>query len=175
MFQLKEFYQQKRDLLKTNKSLELKLFKRVRKLYKLPLRKELWGQRKKKWVRENAEKKRHRKKFAIFNVSSSLNNTFVALTDLKGKVRYVRSAGLCGFQGKKKRSTKFAVKYILKSVANFAKRRKILGVYLSLRGFSKPRRYVLGILKNRQIKVLGIRDITPNPHNGCRPKKKRRV
>jgi small subunit ribosomal protein S11 len=167
MLKLKEFYMQKRDLLKTNKSLKLKLFKKVRKIYKLPLR------LKKKWVKKSAKKTR--KNLAILYVSSSLNNTFVTLTDLKGKARHVRSAGLCGFQGKKKRSTKFAVKYILNSVAKFAKDQNVRKVFLCLKGFSKSRRYVVNSLKNKKIQIVGIRDITPNPHNGCRPKKLRRV
>jgi small subunit ribosomal protein S11 len=192
MLKLKEFYQQKRDLLKTNKSLKLKLRKRVKKVYKLflPLKerqlekkqlKKIAGKKKlvkKKWGRKKWNKKSaksERKNLAILYVSSSLNNTFVTLTNLKGKARHVRSAGLCGFQTKKKRSTKFAVKAILNSVAKFARDQRVRKVFLCLKGFAKFRRYVAKSLKNKNIQVVGIRDITPNPHNGCRPRKKRRV
>ena len=175
MFKLKEFYQQKRDLFKTKRSLHFKLLKRVRKMDKLsfPVKKELFKQKTRKSVTTKTKIKR--KNLAILYVSSSLNNTFVTLTDLKGKVRHVRSAGLCGFQGKKKRSTKFAVKSILNSVTRFAKDSKVTGLFLCLKGFSKPRRYVLNALKAKKLRLLGVRDLTPNPHNGCRLRKKRRV
>lgn len=161
MLSLKEFYQQKRDLLKVNKSLRLRVFKKVLKLNRkyFKTKKKLFN------LKENQ---------GIIYVRSSLNNTIVALTGLKGKVQYVKSAGSCGFQGKKKRSTKFAIQYTLNLIALAAKDQKLNSVFLFLKGFSRSRYYMLKCLKKQGLKVLGIRDITPHPHNGCRPKKLRR-
>jgi small subunit ribosomal protein S11 len=163
MLRLKEFYQQKRDLLKMNKNLRQKVFIKIKKSY----RKFFYS----KQISHRKQKKENR---GIIFVRSSLNNTIVALTNLKGKVQCVQSTGSCGFQGKKKRSTKFAIVSTLKTIAVMAKDHKLNAVFLSLKGFSKSRYYLLKTLKKRNLRILGIRDITPNPHNGCRPKKLRR-
>lgn len=162
MLRLKEFYHQKRDLFKLNKSLRLKLFKRVKKFVFL-------SYLKKKFSLFQAKDNQ-----GIIHVKSSFNNTIVALTDLKGKAYFVRSTGSCGFQGKKKRSTKFAIETTLDTIASAAREQKFTSVFLCLKGFSKSRHYLLKCLKKKDLKVLGVRDVTPNPHNGCRPKKLRR-
>lgn len=161
MLSLKEYYQHKRDLLKGNKGLQSKMYK---KLDNFPFH----FSQPQKDVKKSFENR------GIIYVHSSITNTIVVLTNLKGKTQYVRSAGLCGFQGKKKRSTKFAVISILESIAEIVKDQKLDGVFLCLRGFSRARRYVLKCLKEKGLKLLGVWDMTPNPHNGCRPRKVRR-
>lgn len=161
MLTLKEFYQQKRDLLKMNKDLRVKVFKSVKKLSKKVFRK-----------RKILVKKKESQ--GILHMKSSLNNTIVALTSLRGKVQFVQSAGSCGFQGKKKRSTKFAIESTLNSVLVAAKEQRVKGIFLCLKGFSKSRHSILKSLKKNDLKLLGIRNMTPNPHNGCRPRKLKR-
>lgn len=161
MFTLKEFYQQKRDLYKMNKKLRPKLFRKVLRVSRPFFR----------FKKITSLQKQSR---GILHVRASLNNTIVALTNFKGKVQFVQSTGSCGFQGKKKRSTKFAIETTLDSVVIAAKDQKFKGIFLCLKGFSRSRYYLLKCLKKRNLKLLGIRDVTPNPHNGCRPKKVRR-
>lgn len=161
MLSLKEYYQQKRDFLKGNKGLQLKIYKKSNNLQN-------------QQVQNQKVYKKSFKNQGILYVHASLTNTIVVLSNLKGKTQYVRSAGLCGFQGKKKRSTKFAVISILESIVEIVKDQKLDGIFLCLRGLSRARRYVLKCLKEKGLKLLGVWDFTPNPHNGCRPRKLRR-
>lgn len=161
MLSLKEYYQQRRDLLKGNKGLQPQMHDELNQLFP-------------KHEKDQIVSKKPFKNRGIVYVHASLTNTIVVLTDLKGKTKYVRSAGLCGFQGKKKRSTKFAIISTLETLADIAKDRRYTEVFLCLRGVSRARRHVLKCLKEKGLKLLGIWDMTPNPHNGCRPKKMRR-
>lgn len=111
---------------------------------------------------------------AILHLKSTYNNTVVTLTNMKGKVIYSRSCGSLGFSGKKKRTTKFAVQSTVNAVLNRAKDLGFLNILLHLNGYAKGRFSILSCLKENGIKPLGIRDVTPIPHNGCRPKKLRR-
>jgi small subunit ribosomal protein S11 len=159
MLKLKEFYQYKRELKKNNFSLQNKL-----KVYSsginLPVTSE-------STVSKGCQ--------AILYVKSSRNNTIVSLTNLKGKVQFIQSCGSMGFQGKKKRSTKFAVESTLYSIVEKAKEQGHKSVFVHLNGFARARFAVLSCLKKNDLKIEGIRDVTPNPHNGCRPRKARRV
>lgn len=161
MLRLKEFYHYKRDLLKWKKALKSKSLLRVKKSPFLSS----------KWKVSPLLKRENQ---GILFVRSSFNNTILALTDLRGKVKSVKSAGGCGFQGKKKRSTKFAVESTLDSILEVGQEQGVKKLFLCLKGFSKSRSYLLKCLKKKRISLLGVRDVTPNPHNGCRPKKLRR-
>lgn len=157
MFKLKELYQYKRELVKKNKILRHNLNKfSLIKLGKLGLcEPRNYGQ-------------------GILYLKASQNNTIVSLTDLKGRVEITKSCGCLGFQGKKKRSTKFAIESTLFSVFQKVKELQWKRVAVYLNGFAKGRFYVLNCLKKNNLKLGLVRDITPVPHNGCRPKKLRR-
>lgn len=159
MLKLKEFYQYKRELKKNNFSLKNKL------LINHPL----------KNIPINSGLGLSKSCQAILYVKSSRSNTIVSLTNLKGKVQFIQSCGSMGFQGKKKRSTKFAVESTLYSIVEKAKEQGHRSVFVHLNGFARARFAVLSCLKKNDLKIEGIRDLTPNPHNGCRPRKVRRV
>lgn len=159
MLKLKEFYQYKRELKKNNFPLKNKL------LVNPPLKNVLF----------NGDLGLPKGCQAILYVKSSRSNTIVSLTNLKGKVQFIQSCGSMGFQGKKKRSTKFAVESTLYSIVEKAKEQGHKSVFVHLNGFARARFAVLSCLKKNDLKIEGIRDLTPNPHNGCRPRKSRRV
>lgn len=159
MFKLKEFYQYKRELKKNNFSLQNKLL--VSPSIKNPPINSGLG------LSKGCQ--------AILNVKSSRSNTIVSLTNLKGKVQYTQSCGSMGFQSKKKRSTKFAIESTLYSIVEKAKEQGHKSVFVHLNGFARARFSILSCLKKNDLKIEGIRDLTPTPHNGCRPRKARRV
>lgn len=115
------------------------------------------------------------RRFFILHVKSSLTNTLLTLTDYNGKMIYHMSCGRLGFKTKKKRKSKFAIQSVLKKTAYRLKSFGIKQGFLFLNGFKKSQHSILGFLKRSRVKLLGIRDLTPKPHNGCRPKKKRRL
>jgi small subunit ribosomal protein S11 len=158
MFKLKEFYQYKRELKKNNTTFQTKLLADST-THMLNANKPI--------LPMSCQ--------AILYVKSSKNNTIVSLTNLKGKVQFVQSCGSMGFQGKKKRSTKFAIESTLYSIVEKAKEQGHKKVFVHLNGFARARFAVLSCLKKNDLKIEGIRDLTPNPHNGCRPKKVRRI
>lgn len=162
MFKLKEFYQYKRELIKRNKVFRPKVFSQIRKLSPK--------------LFQNFSLKEYSPHLGqgIIYLKASQNNTIVTLTNLKGKVQCVKSCGCLGFQGKKKRSTKFAIESSLLAVIQKAKESGWKKVAIYLNGFAKGRFYILNCLKKSQLKLSVIKDITPIPHNGCRPKKLRR-
>nr|YP_009237657.1 ribosomal protein S11 [Trachydiscus minutus]AML60668.1 ribosomal protein S11 [Trachydiscus minutus] len=157
MFKLKEFYQYKRELVKRNKILRLSLNKfSLNKLHKLGLCD----------ARDYGQ--------GILYLKVSQNNTIISLTNLKGKVEITKSCGCLGFQGKKKRSTKFAIESTLFSVIKKVKELQWKRIAVYLNGFAKGRFYILNSLKKNNLKLGLVRDVTAIPHNGCRPKKLRR-
>jgi small subunit ribosomal protein S11 len=158
MFTLKEFYQYKRELKKNNTTFQTKLLPNTLS-NSVSLNQPI--------LSKSCQ--------AILYVKSSRSNTIVCLTNLKGKVQFVKSCGSMGFQGKKKRSTKFAVESTLYDIVIKAKEQGHKSVFVHLNGFAKARFSILRCLQKNDLKVEGIRDLTPNPHNGCRPKKVRRV
>lgn len=159
MFQLKEFYQYKRELKKNNIVFQKKLVvEPAPRLYP-----------------ECPNILLNPKCRGILYVKSSKSNTLVSLTNLKGRVQFFQSCGSLGFVGKKKRSTKFAVESTLSSVIQKAKEQGYTSLLIHLSGFSKARFTVLSCVKKYDIKIVGVRDLTPNPHNGCRPPKVRRI
>lgn len=157
MFKLKEFYQYKRELKKNNTTFQTKLLAEP------------------SFLANNKCAVLSKSCQAILYVKSSKNNTIVSLTNLKGKVQFVQSCGSMGFQGKKKRSTKFAVESTLYSIVEKAKEQGHKKVFVHLNGFARARFAVLSCLNKNDLIIEGIRDLTPNPHNGCRPKKVRRI
>ena len=108
-------------------------------------------------------------------IKSTYNNTIVTLTDQKGNVISWASAGLLGFKGSKK-ATSYAASIITRKAVEKAK--KIYGlkeVNVYVKGVGKGRESAIRALNANNLNVLLIKDVTPIPHNGCRPKKPRRV
>lgn len=107
-------------------------------------------------------------------VKSTYNNTLVTLTDQSGNVLSWSSAGQCGFKGPKK-STPYAATIIVKNVCEKAKKYGLKEVMVYVRGIGGGREAAVRALNANGLAVSGIKDVTPIPHNGCRPKKPRRV
>lgn len=107
-------------------------------------------------------------------ISSSYNNTIITLTDFQGNVLYWASAGKIGFKGTKK-STSFAASKVAETIAEAAKKMGIVKLSVLVKGIGAGRESALRSLAARGLDITSIKDITPIPHNGCRPPKVRRV
>jgi small subunit ribosomal protein S11 len=107
-------------------------------------------------------------------VSSSYNNTILTLTNSKGQVLAWKSAGSVGFKGTKK-STSFAASRVAETIANACKKMGIDRIEVLIRGIGAGRESAVRALVAQGLNVVSIKDVTPIPHNGCRPKKVRRV
>ena len=108
------------------------------------------------------------------HIKTSFNNTIVALTDKEGNVIAWESAGSAGFKGSRK-STPFAAQVAAGDAAAKAMEHGLKNVSVLVKGPGAGRESALRALAAAGLKVTLIRDITPIPHNGCRPPKRRRV
>jgi len=127
-------------------------------------------------LRKEAEVKESLKKIKEGRVyiSSSYNNTIMTLTDPKGSVLAWASAGNIGFKGTKK-STPFAASKVAEVLAQKARKMGIGKIQVFIKGIGSGRDSALRSLANKGFDITSISDITPVPHNGCRPPKPRRV
>jgi len=107
-------------------------------------------------------------------ISSSYNNTIMTLTDPQGNVLRWASAGSIGFKGTKK-ATPFAASKVAEATAQIAKKMGIERVAVFIKGIGSGRESALRSLAAKGLEIVSIKDITPIPHNGCRPPKVRRV
>ncbi|MFI5205528.1 MAG: 30S ribosomal protein S11 [Candidatus Paceibacterales bacterium] len=107
-------------------------------------------------------------------VSSSYNNTIVTLTNAKGEVLATKSAGAVGFKGAKK-ATSFAASRVSEAIVNICKKLVVEKVHVYIKGVGAGRESAVRTLVNQGLNVVSIKDVTPIPHNGVRPKKVRRV
>ncbi len=107
-------------------------------------------------------------------ISSSYNNTLITLTDSKGAVLTWASAGSIGFKGTKK-ATPFAASKVAESICLTAKKLKVDKVAVFVKGIGSGRESAIRSLATHGLDIISIKDITPIPHNGCRPVKVRRV
>jgi len=108
-------------------------------------------------------------------ISSSYNNTILTLTNSKGQVLAWKSAGSVGFKGTKK-STSFAASRVAEAIANICKKIGVIDkIEVLVKGIGAGRESAVRALITQGLNVVSIKDITPIPHNGCRPKKVRRV
>ena len=114
------------------------------------------------------------KKHAIAYIQSTLNNTIITITDLKGNTKTWSSAGNVGFKGAR-RSTNYAAQATADHIARAALQVGIQSVEVKIKGLSYGKESALRGLLMGGLKITKIRDITPMAHNGCRPRKKRRV
>ncbi len=130
----------------------------------------------KKTVKKKAGKKREKLNIpaGIAHVLASFNNTVISITDLEGNLLSASSAGAVGFKGSRK-GTPFAAQQAATTAANAAKEYGLRSVQVFLKGPGAGRESAVRALQAAGIEVKSIRDITPIPHNGCRPPKRRRV
>ncbi len=121
-------------------------------------------------------RKRERKNVThgIAHIKSSFNNTIIAITDQSGNVLSWASAGNVGFKGSRK-STPFAAQMAAEQAARKAMEHGVRKVDVQVKGPGSGRETAIRSLQNTGIEVTGIKDVTPVPHNGCRPVKRRRV
>ena len=121
-------------------------------------------------------RKRERKivPYGVAHIKSSFNNTIIAISDHEGNVLSWASAGNVGFKGSRK-STPFAAQLAAEQAARRAMEHGVRKVDVLVRGPGSGRETAIRSLAAVGIEVAGIKDVTPIPHNGCRPKKRRRV
>jgi small subunit ribosomal protein S11 len=110
----------------------------------------------------------------VAHIKSSFNNTIVSISDHEGNVLAWASAGNVGFKGSRK-STPFAAQMAAEQCARRAMEHGVRRVDVLVRGPGSGRETAIRSLASAGIEVTGIKDVTPIPHNGCRPKKRRRV
>lgn len=108
------------------------------------------------------------------HIHASFNNTIVSVTDGQGRVIVWSSPGHMGFKGSKK-STPFAAQIAAGDAAKRAKEMGLETVEVYVKGPGAGRESAIRAVSAAGLKVLSIKDVTPVPHNGCRPRKKRRV
>ena len=107
-------------------------------------------------------------------ISSTYNNTIITLTDLKGNVLGWSSAGSIGFKGTKK-ATPFAASKVSETISQIIQKLGIEKVEVFVKGIGSGRESAIRSLSARGPEIVSIKDVTPVPHNGCRPPKVRRV
>ena len=112
--------------------------------------------------------------YGVAHIKSSFNNTIVSISDPEGNVLAWASAGNVGFKGSRK-STPFAAQLAAEACARRAMEHGVRKVEVLVKGPGSGRETAIRSLMNTGIEVAGIKDVTPIPHNGCRPKKRRRV
>jgi small subunit ribosomal protein S11 len=126
----------------------------------------------KKVIRRRRERKNIER--GVVHIQSSFNNTIVTITDVKGNTISWASAGGLGFKGSRK-STPFAAQSAAETAANTAKEQGLKTVEVFVKGPGSGREAAIRALQSAGLEVTMIRDVTPIPHNGCRPPKRRRV
>jgi small subunit ribosomal protein S11 len=121
-------------------------------------------------------KKRERKNisYGIAHIKSSFNNTIITFSDQQGNVLAWASSGNVGFKGSRK-STPFAAQLAAETAARRAMEHGVRKVDVVVKGPGSGRETAIRSIQNAGIEVAGIKDVTPIPHNGCRPPKRRRV
>jgi small subunit ribosomal protein S11 len=124
----------------------------------------------------NAKKRKTRRNVTrgIVHVQSTFNNTIVTITDVNGETLCFASAGTVGFKGSRK-STPFAAQRAAETAADKAAKFGVKEVEVRVKGPGAGRESAISALQQAGLNVKVIEDVTPVPHNGCRPPKKRRV
>ncbi|MCL2352866.1 MAG: 30S ribosomal protein S11 [Firmicutes bacterium] len=131
----------------------------------------------KKAVKKTAARRRRDRKFVDkgqAHIQSTFNNTIVTITDLAGNALSWASAGQLGFKGSRK-STPYAAQMAADTAATAAKEYGLRSVEVYVKGPGSGREAAIRALQAAGLDVMMIRDVTPVPHNGCRPPKRRRV
>ena len=121
----------------------------------------------KKKVRRNVGK-------GIVHIKATFNNTLITITDVNGETLCWGSAGTIGFKGSRK-STPFAAQQAAQKCANTAKKFGVVELEVRVKGAGSGRDSAVTALQSAGLRISSIEDVTPIPHNGCRPRKRRRV
>lgn len=121
-------------------------------------------------------KRRERKNIVsgVAHVNASFNNTVVSITDVQGNTIAWSSAGMKGFKGSRK-STPYAAQVAAEDAAQKAQEHGMKSLEIEVKGPGSGRESALRALQATGFVITSIRDVTPIPHNGCKPKKRRRV
>src|ERR671938_1525300 len=129
-------------------------------------------------AKPKAKKTRRREKknvvHGVAHIKSTFNNTIISITDTEGNVLAWASAGNVGLKGSRK-STPFAAQMAAEQCARRAMEHGVRKVDVLVKGPGSGRETAIRSIMNTGIEVSGIKDVTPVPHNGCRPPKRRRV
>lgn len=110
----------------------------------------------------------------VAHISSTFNNTVISITDSTGNVVSWASSGIVGFKGTKK-GTPFAAQQAADIAAIRAKEHGVTSVDVLVKGPGSGRETAIRAIQAAGIDIVSIKDVTPIPHNGCRPRKRRRV
>ena len=108
------------------------------------------------------------------HIQCSFNNTIVTITDTQGNAISASSSGKLGLRGSKK-STPYAAQMVMEDAARVAKEHGLKSVDVFVKGPGQGRESAIRALQNADIAVTSIQDVSPIPHNGCRPPKRRRL
>src|SRR5688572_31316613 len=127
-------------------------------------------------ARRAGTKRKERKNVphGVASIAATFNNTIVAITDPVGNVLSWSSAGRIGFKGSRK-GTPFAAQVAAQNAAQLARDLGVRSVDVMVRGPGAGRESAIRAIQSIGIDVKSIKDVTPIPHNGCRPRKRRRV
>ena len=125
-------------------------------------------------AKDKAKKKTLSITSGIVHIQATFNNTIITISDRQGNALTWSSPGLVGFSGSKK-STPFAAQVAASDAARRAKDLGLQTVDVYVKGAGSGRESAIRALQAAGLSVTSIRDVTPIPHNGCRPRKKRRV
>ncbi len=127
-------------------------------------------------AKKKSEKKKEKKivERGIVHIQASFNNTIVSVTDMQGNVIAWSSTGLHSFKGSRK-NTPFAAKVTAEDATRKAQEFGMREVEVYIKGPGAGRESALRAIASEGITVTSIRDVTPIPHNGCRPPKQRRI
>ncbi len=127
-------------------------------------------------VKSSGAKKKERRNIqnGVAHIQSTFNNTIVTITDVSGNVVAWASAGSVGFKGSRK-STPFAAQLAAEQAAKRAMEQGVRSIEVHVKGPGAGREAALRSLQAAGFRIDLIRDVTPIPHNGCRPPKRRRV
>jgi small subunit ribosomal protein S11 len=127
--------------------------------------------------KKSSDKKKSKKIFGqngVVHIKSSFNNTIITISDVSGNAVSWSSSGSMGFRGSKK-STPYAAQIATDAAGKKAYDVGLRKLDVLMKGPGSGREYALRALQNIGFIINNIKDVTPLPHNGCRPKKKRRV
>ncbi|HWR69347.1 MAG TPA: 30S ribosomal protein S11 [Desulfomonilia bacterium] len=127
-------------------------------------------------VRQKTGRKKAKKEVSegVVHIQATFNNTIITITDQQGNTLAWSSAGAQGFKGSRK-STPFAAQIAAQEACKKAQEFGLKSAFAYIKGPGSGRESALRAINASGIRITGIRDITPIPHNGCRPPKRRRV
>ncbi len=127
-------------------------------------------------AKETRLKRRERKNItrAVAHISATFNNTMITITDQQGNAIAWSSAGSSGFKGSRK-STPYAAQVAAEDAGRKAQEHGVKELAIEVKGPGSGRESAIRALANLGFTITAIRDVTPIPHNGCRPRKRRRV